>query len=120
MPRLALTFTPQGFRAVPARTFVTGGRNLASSSSKDKGPQNSTPSWEGRHGDDHVLHRDDLDAQSKPSHQARSEKAQGESGSGAISEKDEKNANQKAKEDHPEAPGPVIGMNSERGSKGQT
>lgn len=37
------------------------------------------------------------------------------SGSGATSEKDPGNQNEKAKRDHPEAPGPVIGMNDERG-----
>ena len=33
----------------------------------------------------------------------------------ATSEKDSGNQNEQAKKDHPEAPGPVIGMNSERG-----
>jgi len=77
----------------------------------DKGKQNSTPEWEGRHGDDHVLNRDDHDAQSAPSNEARRDKEQGKEGSSAISQKDERNSNQKAQEEHPEAP-MVIGMNS--------
>jgi hypothetical protein len=37
-------------------------------------------------------------------------------GSQAISRRDESQGNKKAKQDHPEAPEPVIGMNEERGS----
>ena len=33
----------------------------------------------------------------------------------ATTEKDKGNQNAQAKKDHPEAPGPVIGMNDERG-----
>lgn len=108
----ALASIPRLRAQAPVRTFVAGRRCFAATSEKDKGKQNSTPGWEGRHGDDHVLHRDENDAQSKPSHQARRDKEQGNEGSSAIAQKDVKNANQKAKEDHPEAPGPVIGMNS--------
>jgi len=43
---------------------------------------------------------------------------QGKEGSDAISRKDERKSGQKAKEEFPEAP-VVIGMNDERGSKGQ-
>lgn len=35
--------------------------------------------------------------------------------SGAASETDARDDNKRAKEEHPEAPGPVIGMNDERG-----
>ena len=42
------------------------------------------------------------------------QKQQGKEGSQGISGKDEGNFNKKAKEDHPEAPEPVIGMNDER------
>ena len=38
-----------------------------------------------------------------------------ENDSSATTEKDSGNQNQQAKKDHPEAPGPVIGMNDERG-----
>ena len=53
-----------------------------------------------------------MDVQASSSIDARKAKDQGGDGSDAISQKDERNANQKAKEEHPEAPGPVIGMNS--------
>lgn len=43
--------------------------------------------------------------------------AGGES-SQAASEADQGNHNERAKKDHPEAPGPVIGMNDERGGSG--
>lgn len=55
--------------------------------------------------------------QSKASGQARREKAGGDSGSSAINESDETNSNARAKKDT-KAPGPVIGMNDERGGKG--
>jgi hypothetical protein len=44
----------------------------------------------------------------------KAERASG-GGSAATSEKDKDNENKKAQEDHPEAPGVVIGMNDERG-----
>lgn len=54
--------------------------------------------------------------QSNASKSGEQERAGGGSGqSSAISEKDHGDQNKKAKEDHPEAPGPVIGMNDERG-----
>jgi len=63
--------------------------------------------------------KDQLDVQSKASGEARREKAaSGDSPSQATSQSDHTNANKRAKEDHPEAPGPVIGMNDERGGKG--
>lgn len=108
---LFTSVTRHTVRSVPVRAFTISQRSFAESPSSGKGGQNNTPGWEGRHGDDHVLHRDGKDAQSKPSLEARSDKAAGKEGSSAISQKDEKNDNQKAKEDHPEAPGPVIGMN---------
>lgn len=46
--------------------------------------------------------------------EGKAERASGE-GPAAASEKDKDNENKKAKEDHPEAPGVVIGMNGERG-----
>ena len=45
--------------------------------------------------------------------------ASGKSRSQAATQKDEKNSGQRAKEEHPEAPEPVIGMNDERGGKGK-
>lgn len=93
------------------RPFTSSIRSLSESSKNESGSQNSTPGWGGRPGDDHVLHRDGKDAQSAPSKEARNDKAEGKEGSGAISQKDERNANQRAQDDHPEAP-MVIGMNS--------
>lgn len=83
------------------------------SSPKDSGSgsQASSPGWSGRPGSDHVLHRDGRDAQSAPSKQARDDKAAGKEGSGAISQKDERNAGDRAKEEFPEAKD-AIGMNS--------
>ena len=79
-------------------------------------------SWEGAQPDDHSLNRsDELDVQSEAVRSGQREHA-GESGPGssAATEKDAGNQNKEAKKDHPEAPGPVIGMNDERGgvSKG--
>lgn len=110
--RLFLTsVTRQTVRSVPARAFTISQRSFAETPKGGQGAQNDTPGWEGRHGDDHVLHRDGRDIQSDSSLEARKSKEQGKEGSQGISQKDERNSNQKAKEDHPEAPGPVIGMN---------
>lgn len=75
------------------------------------GSQASTPGWGGRPGTDHVLHRDGNDAQSAPSREARRDKETGKEGSGAISQRDERNAKQRAKEEFPEGTD-AIGMNS--------
>ncbi|MCJ1430432.1 hypothetical protein MMC29_008350 [Sticta canariensis] len=77
-------------------------------------------SWEGRPPEEHVTNRkDELDVQSSASKSGVRERAAGGGGSGqssvAASQKDDGDQNKKAKEDHPEAPGPVIGMNDERG-----
>lgn len=113
MQRILLPSVPRTTTYIPVRFFVAGRPNRAENqtSTMDKGKQNSTPSWEGRHGDDHVLNRDSHDAQSAPSNEARKDKEQGKEGSDAISQKDERNSNQKAQEEHPESP-MVIGMNS--------
>ena len=112
MQRVVLKSASRTARQVAVPSFVSGQRNFARTSAAFKGNQNATTPWEGRHGDDHVLHRDAQDAQSAPSHEARNDKEQGKEGSTAISQKDERNSNQKAKDENPEAPGPVIGMNS--------
>lgn len=60
--------------------------------------------------------KDTHNVQKDASESGLKERAKGEqSGSSAINERDEKNSNAKAKEEHPEAPGPVLGMNDERG-----
>lgn len=112
MSPLSLRIFPQVSRQVPARSFIASRRYFAASSEKDTGTQNSRPGWKGRDGEDHVLHREGNDAQSAPSREARQDKEQGKEGSQAISQKDERDSNKRAKDDHPEAPEPVIGMNA--------
>lgn len=89
-------------------------RCLATSSVRLKGAD--TPGWEGRKPDDHVtITEDELDIQSGASKSGRRQRAEESHPSSAATEKDSRNDNEQAKKDHPEAPGPVIGMNSERG-----
>ena len=65
--------------------------------------------------EDVAVNRTDAnDVQSQASQSGMQQKQQGKEGSQGISGKDEGNFNKKAKEDHPEAPEPVIGMNDER------
>ena len=75
-----------------------------------------TEDWNGRQPDEHVTNREDeLDVQSEASKSGKRERAEESHPSSATTEKDTRNDNEQAKKDHPEAPGPVIGMNSERG-----
>lgn len=75
--------------------------------------------WAGRPASEHVTNREDSepDIQSSASKSGKEERAgePGYAGSGAANEKDPGNQNEQAKKDHPEAPGPVLGMNDERG-----
>ena len=85
------------------RSPSTTGRRFAS----------TTNEWDGRHGDEHVLNRnDELDVHSSASKSGKRERAEESHSSSAATEKDTRNDNEQAKKDHPEAPGPVIGMNS--------
>lgn len=60
--------------------------------------------------------KDELDVQSSASKGGKRDRvADDKSSSSAASERDKGNNNEKAKKDYPEAPGPVIGMNDERG-----
>ena len=82
-----------------------------------------TKDWEGRQSHEHITNRDDkLNVQASASHAGREDRSKGDPSSGsdggqsqATTEKDKGNQNEQAKKDHPEAPGPVIGMNDERG-----
>ena len=76
--------------------------------------------WQGRGIGEHTVNRkDELDVQSNASQSGGRERASGdERQSQASTEKDSGNQNEQAKKDHPEAPGPVIGMNDERGQVG--
>ncbi|KAI4233725.1 MAG: hypothetical protein LQ349_004226 [Xanthoria aureola] len=78
----------------------------------------NSPSWSGRQPSEHVTNRnDELDVHSGASKSGARQRAEDDQheGSSATSQKDPGNQNEKAKRDHPEAPGPVIGMNDERG-----
>ncbi len=72
--------------------------------------------WAGeRPKEGHVVNRTDAnDVQSEASQSGMKQKEEGKEGSQGISQKDERDSNKKAAEDHPEAPKPVIGMNDER------
>jgi hypothetical protein len=59
--------------------------------------------------------RDRLNVQGDASQEGMKQRQEGQEGSQAISGKDEGSNNKRAKEDRPEAPEPVIGMNDERG-----
>ncbi|KAL6715563.1 hypothetical protein ACLMJK_006524 [Lecanora helva] len=80
----------------------------------------SDPQWTGRQAKEHVTNRgDELDVQSGASQSGKRERASNdEKQSQGTTEKDKGNQNEQAKKDHPEAPGPVIGMNDERGQMG--
>lgn len=72
--------------------------------------------WEGRQASEHVTNsKDDYNVQSSASLSGKKARASESEQSSAASEKDHGNQNEKAKKDHPEAPGPVIGTNDERG-----
>jgi len=99
----------RAFHRVPAAT-ATATRTLSSSTPGKK--------WEGRQPEENIAREPDSNnVQIDASKEGKKERASGE-GSAATSEKDKGNQNEKAKEDHPEAPGPVLGMNDERGGKG--
>jgi hypothetical protein len=89
-----------------------------SSASRCLSTTSASMKWTGDQPGDHVTNDPDgkaYNVRHDASKEGREERASGESESNAISEKDGKGENAKAKEDHPEAPGPVIGMNDERG-----
>ena len=91
----------------PIRTPITLIRNAGT----------ATKDWEGRQSHEHITNQDDnLNIQSSASKAGKSDRtAGGEGKSGATTQEDKGNQNEQAKKDHPEAPGPVIGMNDERG-----
>lgn len=84
----------------------------------------SLQAWTGRQPEDNTVRETDSNnvqqdaVRDGKADRASSDAADSGNKSGATSEKDVKNNNQKAKEENPEAPGPVIGMNDERGGKG--
>jgi len=92
-----------------------GTRPISTTTSFQASGNDATSGWEGRHSDEHAVRRDGLDVQSEQSHQAMKKYASLEEGSQAISRLDEGDNKRRAKQDHPKAPDPVIGMNDERG-----
>jgi len=78
--------------------------------------QDAGPGWSGRDGRDHAVKRPPYDVQAEAAQQGLKDHKEGKEGSDAISRKDERKNQSKAKDEFPEAP-VVIGMNDERGSK---
>lgn len=75
--------------------------------------------WKGSSGEDHITNsKDELDVHSAGAKAGKRDRATDDKQSSAASEHDSRQDNKRAKEDHPEAPGPVIGMNDERGGVG--
>lgn len=115
MPRLP----PQAKRHIllssRQSTPRVGIRSLSTNTSRRANDSGATSGWKGRQGDEHTVKRDGLDVQSEQSHKAMKKHESLEGGSQAISRQDEGDNNKRAKQDHPEAPDPVIGMNDERG-----
>ncbi|KAL9108222.1 MAG: hypothetical protein Q9227_006960 [Pyrenula ochraceoflavens] len=71
--------------------------------------------WTGRKVEDHAVNRDGKDVQSEQSKQSMREKEQGKTDHSHGLGQTSGGQNKKAKQEHPEAPEPVIGMNDERG-----
>jgi hypothetical protein len=132
MPRLPLSLPKT--RPLPVTTtrqtrLLSTTRCSRAADSADQQPEPATksekpstrahdtgPGWGGREGRDHAVKRPPLDVEAETAQQGMQDHAQRKEGSDAISRKDERNNQQKAKEEFPEAP-VVIGMNDERGGK---
>jgi len=93
------------YRVPPVAT--TAGKGLSTTS--------TAKAWEGRKSEQHITREPDSNnVQIDASKEGKAERVSGE-GSAAASEKDTDQKNKKAQDDHPEAPGVVLGMNDERG-----
>lgn len=100
----------RAFHRVPAGTTgtATAGTRCLSTTS-------TTLAWKGTPPDEHITdEKDTNNVYIDASKGGKAERASGE-GSAVASEKDKDQKNKKALDDHPEAPGVVIGMNDERG-----
>jgi hypothetical protein len=119
MPRLSLPSVSLLARPTNRRTFILTRSLLAEEpkSNQTSGTSVSTgPGYEGRGSNDHAVNRtEQLDPQSDAAHSSMKQRDKGEEGSQGVSQNDERNSNKRAKEENPEAPGPVLGMNDERG-----
>ena len=102
LPRPAFSNPPRPFvfrRTLPIGRLASSGATLP-----------------GRQPEEHAVNRkDEKDVQSQQSQQGMRDKQEGNEGAQAVSQKDERNSNQRAQEEHPESP-MVIGMNDEKGS----
>ena len=110
-------------RNLPVRTSAFTTRPLSTSSRL----LSVTSDWKGREPDEHAVNRtEEKDVQSEQSQAGMREKERHMSGNDAetgkeenvsqgVSEADQNKSNARAKEEAPKAPGPVIGMNDERG-----
>ncbi|KAK8232513.1 hypothetical protein HDK90DRAFT_512430 [Phyllosticta capitalensis] len=122
-PRFITTSRPY---TAAARPYTAAARPLATSSPR---PFSTTParSDEARkdeagkrpiHREDaHVLQKDGYDVQSENAKRGKADHDAG-TGGNATARRDETQSTQRAKEEHPEAPDVVIGMQDERGQKG--
>ncbi len=122
MPRLPRTLVSVS-RTATARLMTpasasasASARHLSCATRRLAKAPDSTPGWEGRPKEDHAVNRSPHDPEAQSAQEGMKEHEQLKEGSQAISRKDERDNNKRAKEDHPEAPEPVIGMNEERGS----
>lgn len=99
MPRLLVTSSSlrtSSQRLRPSLYHAPGGRRTQWTGSRPK--------------EDHVVSKTDAkDVQAEAAQSSMKEKKEGKEGSQGLSQKDEGNFNKKAKEDHREAPTPVIG-----------
>ncbi|KAJ5135510.1 uncharacterized protein N7515_004788 [Penicillium bovifimosum] len=86
-----------------------------------------TKDWKGSNTEDHIRSRSDKgdneDVHAEASSSATKEREENagvgdDSKSGAVTERGGSKSSKKAKQDHPKAPEPVVGMNEERGRKG--
>jgi hypothetical protein len=90
-------------------SFVTGERYFARTTPVKA--YDSGPGWKGRDHDDHAVNRPPLDPEAEAAHSGMEKHEKGEDGGSALSQKDEGDNNKRAKEDNPEAPEPVLGVN---------
>lgn len=96
----------RAFHRVPSVT-TTAAKGISSTA--------SAKAWEGKKPEEHANNESDShNVQVDAVKEGKAERASGD-GSAAASEKDKDKMNQKGKDEHPEAPGVVIGMNDERG-----